>query len=201
MVNHLICRCFVRFLKLGFLPSTGITRFRQYYEPLRHPLAAERPYVRWPSRIRPPQAGFPCFPLFLVGMLSPTTPAKRVRPSSKNVQTRTSLPPVQAGSAFASCISGPTRRSRMLRPTNLQTALRRLLSPKLRLLRYLHIRWDSYPAGTTFTGAGLPPAGITELSRHTWTSTPKKGPFREAFIGFKQLARRRSARSEVPGPM
>ncbi len=46
MVNHLICRCFVRFLKLGFLPSTGITRFRQYYEPLRHPLATERLHVR-----------------------------------------------------------------------------------------------------------------------------------------------------------
>ena len=30
--------------------------------------------------------------------------------------------------------------------------------------------------------------------------TPKKGPFREAFIGFKQLARCRSARLEVPGP-
>ena len=59
----------------------------------------------------------------------------------------------------------------MLRPANLQTAFRRLLSPKLRLLRYLHTRWDSYPAGTTFTGAGLPPAGITDLSRHTWTST------------------------------
>ena len=59
----------------------------------------------------------------------------------------------------------------MLRPANLQTAFRRLLSPKLRLLRYLHTRWDSYPAGTTFTGAGLPPAGITDLSRHTWTNT------------------------------
>ncbi len=107
--------------------------------------------------------GFPCFPFLLVDMLSPTTPAKRVGPSSGLCPTRTSLPPVQAGSAFASCISGPTRRSHVLRPADLQTALRRLLSPKLRLLRYLHTRWDSYPAGTTFTGAGLSPAGITEL--------------------------------------
>ena len=72
---------------------------------------------------------------------------------------RTSLPPVQAGSAFASCISGPPRRSLTLRPTNSQTAFRRLLSPRLRPLRYLHDRWDSYPVGTTFTGAGLAPAG------------------------------------------
>ncbi len=28
-----------------------------------------------------------------------------------------------------------------------------------------------YPAGTTFPGAGLPPAGTTDLSRHTWTTT------------------------------
>jgi len=26
-------------------------------------------------------------------------------------------------------------------------------------------------AGTTFTGAGLSPAGTTNLSRHTWTGT------------------------------
>jgi hypothetical protein len=29
-----------------------------------------------------------------------------------------------------------------------------------------------YPAGTTFTGTGLSPAGTTNLSRHTWTTTP-----------------------------
>ena len=28
-----------------------------------------------------------------------------------------------------------------------------------------------YPAGTTFTGAGLSPAGTMNLSRHTWTTT------------------------------
>ena len=88
---------------------------------------------------------------------------------------RTSLPPVQVGSAFASCLSGPSRRSLMLRPANLQAALRRLLSPKLRTLCYLRIRWDSYPAGTTFAGAGLSPAGLTNLSRRTWTSTPHPG--------------------------
>jgi len=29
-----------------------------------------------------------------------------------------------------------------------------------------------YPAGTTFTAAGLSPAGTTNLSRHTWSGTP-----------------------------
>lgn len=54
---------------------------------------------------------------------------------------------VQAGSAFASCLSGPSRRSLALWPTELQTAPGRLLSPKLRTLRCLRIRWDSYRPG------------------------------------------------------
>ena len=49
------------------------------------------------------------------------------------------------------------------RPINLQTAFRRLVSPRLRPFRYLHGRWDSYPVGTTCTGAGLAPAGTTCL--------------------------------------
>ncbi len=117
------------------------------------------------------QTGFPCFSSFLVDMLSPTTPAKRAGHVVQYFPVRSSLPPVQAGSAFASCLSGPPRCSRMLRPANLQTARSCLLSPRLRPLRYLHDRWDSYPAGTTFAGAGLPPAGTTNLSRHTWTTT------------------------------
>ena len=73
--------------------------------------------------------------------------------------TRTSLPPDQAGSAFASCLSGPFWCSLTLRPANLQTASRRLLSPRLRPLRCLHDRWDSYPTGTT-VGTGLSPRGF-----------------------------------------
>ncbi len=138
------------------------------------PTCGQSPFALGGRADRPPQLGFPCCPLFLVGMLSPTTPAKRIGHVVHLHPIRGSFPPVQAGSAFASCISGPTRRSRMLRPANLQTAFRRLLSPKLRLLRYLHTRWDSYPAGTTFTGAGLSPAGITDLSRHTWTRPIQK---------------------------
>ena len=92
----------------------------------------------------------------------PITPAKQAEPSPDSFDSWQPSP-IQAGSAFASCLSGPSRRSHMLRPADLQTALRRLLSPKLRTLCHLHIRWDSYPAGTTFTGAGLSPAGITNL--------------------------------------
>ena len=63
----------------------------------------------------------------------------------------------------------------------LADGLRRLLSPRLRPLRYLHSRWDSYPAGTTFAGTGLTPVGTTDLctahlDQHTHLSpSPRSG--------------------------
>jgi hypothetical protein len=105
-------------------------------------------------------------------MLSPTTPAKRAELVVRCPPAHTSLPLVQRGSAFASCLSGPPRCSRVLRPANLQTARSCLLSPRLQPLRRLHDCWDSYPAGTTSAGAGLSPAGTTDPSRRTWTPTP-----------------------------
>jgi len=151
----------VRIPEPGPLPSTGVTRLHRYYEPLRHPPGPSTRSACW-SRRTTTQLGFPCFPLLLAGMLSPTTPAKRVG-HVVHFPARASLPPVQAGSAFASCISGPPRCSLALRPTSSRTARSCLLSPRLRPLRYLHDRWDSYPAGTTFAGAGLAPAGSTNL--------------------------------------
>jgi len=109
------------------------------------------------------ETGFPCCPLFLAGMLSPTTPAKWIGLVVRYCPVHGSLPPVQAGSAFASCLSGPPRCSLTLRPASLQTARSCLLSPRLQSLRCLRNRWDSYPAGTTFAGAGLSPAGTTDL--------------------------------------
>ena len=97
-------------------------------------------------------------------MLSPTTPAKRIEPVVQLIRSiRASLPPVQAGSAFASCLSGPPRCSLVLRPAILQTAFRRLLSPRLQPLRCLYDCWDGCPVGMTFAGAGLAPAGSTNL--------------------------------------
>ncbi len=74
--------CSVRTLEPGLLPSTRITRLHRYYEPLRHPAGPVTRGVCWPDRPTT-QLGFPCFPLLLVGMLSPTTPAKRSEPGRK----------------------------------------------------------------------------------------------------------------------
>lgn len=61
----------------GFIGTTSpsVTRLR--------PCASS---ARWPSRTWPPQAGFPCCSSLLVDMPSPTTPAKRIGPSSTLVR-------------------------------------------------------------------------------------------------------------------
>ena len=53
------------------------------------------------------------------------------------------------------------------------------------LTRYLHIHWDSYPAGTTFAGTGLSPAGTTDLSRRTWTRTQDTNPESSLFASTR----------------
>ncbi len=87
------------------------------------------------------------------------------------------FPARPVGSAFASCLSGPSRCPLALRPTNLQTTSSRLLSPRLQPLRYLHGRWDSYPAETTLAGAAFSPAGTTDLcTAHVDAFTPPPRP-------------------------
>src|SRR5713101_590379 len=66
------------------------------------------------------------------------------------------------------------------------------LSPRLRLLRRLRDRWDSYPAGTTLTGAGLSPAGSTSLCSRRTGPTSRCRAF-TARMSF----RRRSSHQEI----
>ena len=46
---------------------------------------------------RPPQTGFPCCPMFLVDMLSPTTPAKRIGPVVQFVRSVPAFPQSRQG--------------------------------------------------------------------------------------------------------
>ncbi len=75
--------------------------------------------LEWASRVSRPSLLACCRP----------PPRRSESVVSSRLPIRASLPPVQAGSAFASCISGPPRRSLTLRPTNSQTAFRRLFLP------------------------------------------------------------------------
>src|SRR6266851_437318 len=66
-------------LQLRSLPSTGITRLRRYYEPLRHPKAPGLSLagVRLVSSLTTPW-GFPCFVRFPCVHAAATTPAQRL---------------------------------------------------------------------------------------------------------------------------
>jgi len=44
-----------------------------------------------------------------------------------------------------------------------------------------------HPAGTTFAGAGLSPAGTTNLSRHTWSISPEGTVAKTRLCGEKML--------------
>ena len=46
---------------------------------------------------QPPQTGFPCCPMFLVDMLSPTTPAKRIEPVVQFVRSVPAFPQSRQG--------------------------------------------------------------------------------------------------------
>ncbi len=47
--------------------------------------------------LQPPQTGFPCCPMFLVDMLSPTTPAKRIEPVVQFVRSVPAFPQSRQG--------------------------------------------------------------------------------------------------------
>jgi hypothetical protein len=115
------CRC-PRRLEPGPLPSTGITRLHQYYEPLRHPaepgLALTGLRLVSMTTIR---LGFPC----CIGLPSvravATTPAEEPGACFAHFPSPVSLPPVRAESASASRFSRPAQRSLALRPAHSQS--------------------------------------------------------------------------------
>jgi hypothetical protein len=107
--------------EVRLLSSAGITRCHQSYKPVRHP---RRPSLLLAEfRLRDTtshRCGFRCCPLLLVDMPSPTTPAKRVEPSSNSVRPVPAFPPSRQGRpshrAFRgrlgvhTCYGLPTRR-------------------------------------------------------------------------------------------
>ena len=96
------------------LPSTGITRLRQYYDPLRLPpgLSARRVSPDYPDH----PSDVPC-------------PLPRWIETGASVgasPSRASLPRIAGGSASTCRLSRPARASRMLRPVGSLSGLRRL---------------------------------------------------------------------------
>jgi len=104
-------------LQLRPLPSTGVTRLRQYYEPLRHP---KRPGLSLTScqlihtAITAGTSRVAHGPLCLHAVAN--TPAGRMELVRSYDSIRFGLPTNRGGSAPALSVSGPAQRSLTLRP-------------------------------------------------------------------------------------
>ena len=172
-------------LELRPLPSTGVTRLRRYYEPLRHPRRPD------PSRAgdrlratRPHRLGFPVLRcIFMCRHAVVITPVARwVRslvgrpiPPVSLFASGYGLPPLDARSALTLVVSRPAQRSLALRPA---CSLHRLkathLSRRLRRFRHLHHRSDSSWLERPSCQAGLTPAEDQHLNTaHTKADTAK----------------------------
>jgi hypothetical protein len=78
--------------ELRLLPSTGITRFHQYYEPLRHPSAPGPSLAGVRLVFLTTLWGLPCCVRFPCVHAVATTPAQRLGASSARFPSRVSLP-------------------------------------------------------------------------------------------------------------
>src|SRR4051794_1489892 len=144
-------------LELRPLPSTGVTRLRRYYGPLRYPSRTSLSLAgAWLRGSTPRRSGFPC----CVDLRVPT--CRRHYPGGPLGSDRSwdglfqpfpfipsgsGLPLSGAGSASTLVVSRPARRSLTLsRRAGIGSPSRQAarLSRRLRWFCYLHHRSDSY---------------------------------------------------------
>ena len=152
-------------LQLRPLPSTGVTRFHRYYEPLRHP---KRPGLSLAScqlihtAITAGVSRVASDPHYLHAVATtPAGPRELVRSYRPLVF---GLPRISGGSAPASSVSRPAQRSLTLRPTDLPSRLCDLLHRRLQQLCCLHYCSGCYRVERTSSRAGFSPAVDQRLS-------------------------------------
>ena len=162
------------------LPSTGITRLRRYYEPLRHP---KRPGLSLTScqliltAITAGASRVASGPLCLHAVANtPAGPMESVR--SLLFPSTSAFPEFRAGRLLHYRFSRPAQRSLTLRPARSPSRLSDPLHRRLQQFRCLHRCSDCYRVERTSSRAGLPPAVDQRLSRRTekyttssWTSS------------------------------
>ena len=156
-------------LQLRLLPSTGITRLRRYYEPLRHPSQPglsltscqliHTAITAGTSRVAPG-------PLCLHAVAN--TPAGRMEFVRSYDSIRFGLPQNQGGSAPALVFSKPAQRLLTLRPACSPSRQCDLLHRRLQQLRCLRCCFDCYRVERTSSRAGLTPA----VDHHLFTAHP-----------------------------
>ena len=171
-------------LELRPLPSTGVTRLPRYYGPLRHPGRPDLTLAGCRLARATPPAGLPVLRPFPSSMRAvANAPAETVGAPVARFPTAGSLPRVAGGSASASQVSGPARRSLALRPAWSLSRPRRPLSSKcFGRYRCLHRPLRLLPAGATVAGRdshplkngafhGAPPRAARSLRRRTIIGT------------------------------
>ena len=149
------------------LPSTGVTRRRRYYGPIRHPRRPGQSLTGARLRVtRPHRLGFPVFRAIpLCGHVVVITPAGPMGLIAHGaaysnrfpVPSGGSLPRHFAGSAPTFVVSRPARRSLALRPAPSLHRLSDTLSRRLRRLRCLRRRSDSYRPERSSCRVGIAP--------------------------------------------
>ena len=155
-------------LQLRPLPSTGVTRLRRYYEPLRHPI---RPglsltsYQLIRTAITAGTSRVAYGPLCLHAVAN--TPAGLMEFVRSYDSISFGLPRNRGGSAPASTFSRPAPRLLTLRPARSPSRQCDLLHRRLQQLRCLRRCFDCYRVERTSSRAGLTPAVDHHLSRRT----------------------------------
>jgi len=155
-------------LQLRPLPSTGVTRLRRYYEPLRHPI---RPGLSLTScqlirtAITAGTSRVAYGPLCLHAVA--ITPAGLMEFVRSYDSISFGLPRNRGGSAPASTFSRPAPRLLTLRPARSPSRQCDLLHRRLQQLRCLRRCFDCYRVERTSSRAGITPAVDHHLSRRT----------------------------------
>ncbi len=143
-------------LQLRLLPSTGVTRLHQYYEPLRHP---SQPGLSLTScqlirtAITAGTSRVASDPLCLHAVAN--TPAGPMETYSLVPPIVFGLPRIGGGSAPALRFSRPAQRLLTLRPACSPSRLCDLLHRRLQQLRCLRRCFDCYRVERTSSRAGF----------------------------------------------
>jgi hypothetical protein len=156
-------------LQLKPLPSTGVTRLRRYYEPLRHPSQpglslASCQLIHTATTAGTSRVAY--VPLCLHAVAN--TPAGLMELVRSYDSISFGLPRNRGGSAPALVFSRPAQRSLALRPACSPSRQCDLLHRRLQQLRCLRRCFDCYRVERTSSRAGLPPA----VDHHLFTAHP-----------------------------
>ena len=143
-------------LQLRLLPSTGVTRLHQYYEPLRHPSQPSLSLTSCqliPTAITAGTSRVASDPLCLHAVA--ITPAGSMEAVRSYPPIDIGLPRHSGGSAPALTVSRPAQRSLTLRPVRSPSRLCDLLHRRLQQLRCLRRCFGCYRVERTSSRAGF----------------------------------------------